>query len=90
MLLLIHYVFPVLGLGSHWGTPWDTFTLAVVWAWCGWQWLRHGEKVATSWGGAEPGEPPFDVVLVPAAGKNGAAAPAGESITPSLPAGGPS
>ena len=23
---------------------WDTFTLAGVWAWCGWQWLRHGEK----------------------------------------------
>src|SRR5581483_3223788 len=25
LMLLIHYLFPVLGWGSHWGTPWDTF-----------------------------------------------------------------
>jgi hypothetical protein len=49
LLLAIHYVFPVLNWGSHWGTPWDTFCLMGVWAWCGWQWLRHGEKVAASW-----------------------------------------
>jgi hypothetical protein len=88
LLLLIHYVFPGLGLGSHWGTPWDTFTLAGVWAWCGWQWLRHGEKVATSWADADPAEASFDVVQVNVVEKNGEAgpAPAEEAIRPSLPA----
>jgi hypothetical protein len=73
LLVLIHYLFPVLGLGSQWGTPWDTFALAGAWAWCGWQWLRHGEKVATSWGDAEPSEAAFDVMQVSGAGKNGEA-----------------
>ena len=75
LLLLIHYVFPILGLGDHWGTPWDTFTLAGVWAWCGWQWLRHGEKVATRWADAEPAASPFDVVTVSEAERNGEVAP---------------
>jgi hypothetical protein len=80
LLLLIHYLFPVLGWGSHWGTPWDTFALAGVWAWCGWQWLRRGEKVAAGWGDAEPAGLGADVLLVTTPGKNGeAAAPEGES-----------
>jgi hypothetical protein len=48
-LLIIHYVFPLLDWGTFWGPPWDTYLLMGVWAWCGWQWLKHGEKVATSW-----------------------------------------
>src|SRR5262249_20016483 len=83
LLLMTHYLSPLLDWGSQWGQPWDTLTLAGVWAWCGWQWLRHGEKVATSWDDGAPPEPAFDVVPVGAAGKNGEA---GESsITPSLP-----
>ena len=90
LLLLIHYLFPVLGLGSHWGTPWDTFTLAGVWAWCGWQWLRHGEKVATSWEDGEAAEPAGSMLL-PEPQKNGEAATAPETaITSSLPAAGAS
>jgi hypothetical protein len=73
LLLLIHYLFPVLNWGSHWGTPWDTLTLAGVWAWCGWQWLRHGNKVAASWEQGQPAERPVDVVLVSEAERNGEA-----------------
>jgi hypothetical protein len=73
LLLATNYLFPGLGLGSHWGPPWDTFCLAGVWAWCGWQWLRHGEKVATSWEDGEPAEPPFDVVPASGVGRNGEA-----------------
>jgi len=98
LLVLIHYLFPLLGWGSHWGTPWDTFTLAGVWAWCGWQWLRHGEKVATSWGDPEPAALALDVELVNGPQKNGEAtasplAPGGRGVggegageTESLPA----
>ncbi len=71
LLLLIHYLFPVLGWGSHWGAPWDTFALAGVWAWCGWQWLRRGEKVATSWAEPEPPVFPFDVEPVGEVQRNG-------------------
>jgi hypothetical protein len=88
LLLVIHYVFPLLHWGDHWGTPWDTFALAGVWGWCGWQWLRHGEKVATRWADAEPGAA-FDVVAVGESGRNGEVAPAGEAITASLPADAP-
>jgi hypothetical protein len=87
LLLLIHYLFPILGWGSQWGEPWDTYTLIGVWAWSGWQWLRHGEKVATSWVDTEPAEPGFDVVPVGTAEKNGEVE---ESITRSLPAPGAS
>lgn len=88
LLVAIQYVFPVLGWGSHWGTPWDTFCLMGVWAWCGWQWLRRGEKVATAWEDGEPEEPAIDVTLVTEEGKNGEAAPPpDERITTSLPAG---
>jgi len=92
LLLLIHYVFPLLNWGSHWGTPWDTFTLGGVWAWSGWQWLRHGEKVATNWGDAEPATAAFDVVPASTVEKNGEAGPssAEESISTSLPADGAS
>ncbi len=54
LLLACQYLFPSLGLGSQWGTPWDTLILAGVWIWCGWQWLRHGEKIAMSWDETEP------------------------------------
>jgi hypothetical protein len=30
------YVFPLAGLGSHYGTPWDTFCLIALWLLCGW------------------------------------------------------
>jgi arabinofuranan 3-O-arabinosyltransferase len=85
LLLVIHYVFPALHWGDHWGTPWDTFTLVGVWAWCGWQWLRHGEKVATKWAGDEPVEVAFSVVHGIEEERNGEADPAGEAITTSLP-----
>jgi hypothetical protein len=49
-LVATQHVFPYVGLGSYWGPPWDTFGLMALWLWCGWQWLRHGEKVASSWG----------------------------------------
>jgi hypothetical protein len=60
LLLAVQYVFPHVGLGNHWGPPWDTFSLMAIWAWCGWQWLRHGDKVATSWEQPpqEPRQPP--------------------------------
>ncbi len=48
-LVATQYLFPHLRLGSHWGPPWDTFCLIALWLWCGWQWLCHGEKVATNW-----------------------------------------
>jgi hypothetical protein len=80
LLLATNYLFPSLGLGSHWGTPWDTFILMGVWAWCGWQWLRHGEKVATSWEDGETAEPTFEVIRASAAGRNGEAAPAGAAL----------
>jgi hypothetical protein len=87
LLLLIHYAFPHLGLGSHWGPPWDTFALGGVWAWSAWQWLRHGEKVATSWGEEPQAQGAFDVTLLAAPGKNGEAAPPPvESIRSTLPA----
>jgi hypothetical protein len=89
LLLLIHYLFPILGWGSQWGTPWDTFTLAGVWAWCAWQWLHRGEKVATSWPDAGPAESGLDVMLAATPGKNGeVASSADESFSPSLPADG--
>ncbi len=74
LLLTIHYVFPHLNMGDHWGNPWDTFALGGVWAWCGWQWLRHGEKVATKWADAEPAGVAFDVVPVVEVERNGEAA----------------
>jgi hypothetical protein len=85
LLLIIHYVFPALNWGNHWGTPWDTFTLAGVWAWCGWQWLRHGEKVATSWGDGQPATPLIDVVPVGEEERNGESTPDPTAISASLP-----
>ncbi len=73
LLLVIHYIFPVFHWGDHWGPPWDTFALAGVWAWCGWQWLRHGEKVATKWADGEPAAAAFEVVAIVEAGRNGEA-----------------
>jgi hypothetical protein len=49
LLVAAQYLFPYLGLGSYSGPPWDTFFLMGLWLWCGWQWLRHGKKVAVSW-----------------------------------------
>jgi hypothetical protein len=86
LLLAIHYVFPALHWGDHWGTPWDTFTLVGVWAWCGWQWLRHGEKVATKWADDEPAGGALDVVSLDEPGRNGQSVPAGEAVTDVLPA----
>jgi hypothetical protein len=72
LLLIAHYIFPSLGLGSQWGTPWDTFILTGVWAWCGWQWLRHGEKIAVSWDDTEPSP---SVAAAPANNGEGASMP---------------
>jgi hypothetical protein len=83
LLVVIHYIFPIFGLGNHWGTPWDTFALAAAWAWSGWQWLRHGEKVATGWEGDEAVESGFGVMLLEATGKNGEVT----DISPALPVG---
>jgi hypothetical protein len=80
LLIVIHYLFPVLELGNHWGPPWDTFALAGVWAWCGWQWLRHGDRVATSWGEDAPGESAFDVVPMGEAERNGEVTPVDTSL----------
>ncbi len=88
LLVVIQYVFPVLGLGNQWGTPWDTFAFAGAWAWCGWQWLRHGEKVITSWDGTEP---VGDVPQASEADRNGEVTrPAGDAIAAPLPAPGAS
>jgi hypothetical protein len=40
LLLLIQPLFPLVGLGSYFGPPWDTFVLLGMWAWAGWRWLR--------------------------------------------------
>jgi hypothetical protein len=40
ILMLIPPVFPQLGLGNPYGTPWETFLLIALWLWCGWLWLR--------------------------------------------------
>jgi hypothetical protein len=42
LLLLTQPLFPWLQLGSYYGPPWDTFFLMLIWAWCGWLWLRTG------------------------------------------------
>ncbi|HEX5271876.1 MAG TPA: glycosyltransferase family 87 protein, partial [Gemmataceae bacterium] len=86
LLLVVHYLFPVLGWGDAWGAPWDTFLLAGVWAWSGWQWLRHGEMVATKWADDEPAGAAFELVPEVGAGRNGEANAAAEAITAPLPA----
>src|SRR5207244_1569091 len=86
LLLLIHYLFPILGWGSHWGTPWDTFTLAGVWAWSCWQWSSNGEKVATKGADAEPAEPPNNVVPISEAERNAEPVSSTEAIATPLPA----
>jgi hypothetical protein len=62
-LLIIHYVFPLFDWGTFWGPPWDTYLLMGVWAWCGWQWLKHGEKVATRWDDPPQQESPQRTVV---------------------------
>jgi hypothetical protein len=45
VLLLTQPLFPLLGLGSYFGPPWDTFVLMAMWAWAGWYWLRQPPMV---------------------------------------------
>jgi hypothetical protein len=53
VLLATLWVFPHLGGGGYFGTPWDTYCLLVIWLWCGVLWLwrkgtpRPGEPAAT-------------------------------------------
>jgi hypothetical protein len=49
LLVAVQHLFPLFNWGCHYGQPWDTFCLMWLWLWCSWQWLRRGEKVATSW-----------------------------------------
>jgi hypothetical protein len=39
--------------GLH-GTPWNTFTLIVLWLWCGWLWLRQPQRQTQSAPGQTP------------------------------------
>jgi arabinofuranan 3-O-arabinosyltransferase len=46
VLLLTQPLCPLLGLGTYWGPPWDTFVLMAIWLWAGWTWLRTGPPPA--------------------------------------------
>jgi hypothetical protein len=84
LIVATHYVFPRLGLGDHKGTPWDTFCLMGLWAWCGWQWLRHGTKVATTWDEGVPpaGEPRSSSSLAPTSSARMRVSPTSTARTP--------
>jgi arabinofuranan 3-O-arabinosyltransferase len=40
LLILTQPLFPEIGLGGYYGTPWDTFVLMALWLWSGWLWVR--------------------------------------------------
>jgi hypothetical protein len=39
------------------GTPWSTFCIVALWAWCGWRWLKMVEEESPSKTGTRNGEP---------------------------------
>ncbi len=70
LLLLTQPLAPVLGLGSYYGPPWDTFVLMALWLWCGGLWLL---------GEPEPAEAAKEEVP---AGERAALAPSAVGMTP--------
>jgi arabinofuranan 3-O-arabinosyltransferase len=44
LVIATQAVFPLLGLGTFFGPPWDTFCLMALWLWCFITWMRLPDK----------------------------------------------